>query len=720
MSSGLASSSPLRLLYYIQYLLSVTISTKTFFLATVDVPLSSGRGVEGYRIFKERIRNLNLKLQAFANAVRQLNTSAGMQRAAYYLGARLAQIQYLFQENAAELFDSVLHGPNLGTKPYVAPRRGKGRRHINSSPSNNYYEPWLDDIEVLPRELEYLANDLLNFLASLTAHLRYLTLLILCGRNSASRFIEQGINISIEAFEGDLKYRASCLREFQGQLKSEAVAQYINDLTEDLGVHVDNMKDSLHNFIEIEIPQIRLSEERAAAGLLNMSAVAAFLSGVTATTLQFSFEKHGSSLPDVVNALWIGGLVFSVASTINSQVAYHWRTVMYRPPESYLPWWATIWITQTPLIFLATSVIAFLAGLCAFTYSSGQSSAVNAVVLSSLKFGETKGKKRLPAKRQASRTATIGVKRTRTLAENISRSFTDIKHRVTGVTGRMTETMASMANVPRAVFARTVSALAIVTDGMSSNQGDVESQDDNMRTDSPTAMFHTDNGSRYLGVNGNTEKRKLSDLGKGIELTAPEDKPLYLDTAIPLFTSNPVDASDYSKMDATTGTSTSNPANVEPAGRAVLKSTRFEAIAKQVVKASKFVPPAHSSEPFRFTSERMNPTRMQNLVPMLRTLRSSQMLGEHVAPVKHLQFSPDGQFLATCSWDKTALIWRVGSGASGDFVVMHKLVHMSRTGGFVGWWRSGTQRLDYVRRQSTGSATSSLSHGCRRAPALFL
>lgn len=92
------------------------------------------------------------------------------------------------------------------------------------------------------------------------------------------------------------------------------------------------------------------------------------------------------------------------------------------------------------------------------------------------------------------------------------------------------------------------------------------------------------------------------------------------------------------------------------------------------------------------SEHQLNPARIQTYVPMLRTLRSSQMLAEHVALVKHLQFSPDGQFLATCSWDKTALIWRVGTGPSEDFVVMHKLVHTSRIGGFVGqvaWSPSG-------------------------------
>ncbi|KAG9119474.1 hypothetical protein FRC07_005487 [Ceratobasidium sp. 392] len=96
------------------------------------------------------------------------------------------------------------------------------------------------------------------------------------------------------------------------------------------------------------------------------------------------------------------------------------------------------------------------------------------------------------------------------------------------------------------------------------------------------------------------------------------------------------------------------------------------------------------------SDHQLNLTRMQTLVPMLRTLRFSQILAEHVALVKHLQFSPNGQFLATCSWDKTALIWKVGSGPNAEFEVLHKLVHTSRIGGFVGqvaWSPTGDQLL---------------------------
>ncbi|KAF8605223.1 WD40 repeat-like protein, partial [Ceratobasidium sp. AG-I] len=89
-------------------------------------------------------------------------------------------------------------------------------------------------------------------------------------------------------------------------------------------------------------------------------------------------------------------------------------------------------------------------------------------------------------------------------------------------------------------------------------------------------------------------------------------------------------------------------------------------------------------------------THIHKLVPVLRTLHCGQTLGEHVAQVKDLQFSPDGQFLITCSWDKTVLVWRVESDASGRFSVTHKLEHRSLTGGFVSqvaWNPNGEQLL---------------------------
>ncbi|KAG8690095.1 hypothetical protein FRC08_010673, partial [Ceratobasidium sp. 394] len=626
-------------------------------------------------------------------------------------------IQYLFRENAAEQFDDVTHGPNLGTKPYSSRRRAKARRSRNPSHMTRPTKLWSSEIEELPGEMEALAKDLHEFLDRL---------------NDVPEFTDEAVNASIMAFEDDLKYRASCLREFEGQLKFVAVAKYINDLSEDLGDHMDRMKESLDTFIDVGVPTIRFSQKHTATGLQNLSTVATFFSGVTATTLQFSYNTVGSPLPDLVNAFWISSLVFSIASAINSQLAYHWRASQYRSPRSYVPWWVAIWITRTPLFFLVGSVIAFSTGLCLFTYSSKQSRAVSVVITtftvvtsSALlcvglwfaserwTYAKTKGKRWLldildehsqkagaatgvtPAKRAAS----MGVKRTRTFVGGIKRSMTDTSKRVTGVTGRMTEAMTSLVNVPRTLVGRSMSALSIMIEGASAS--DQQSQDGTMRTDSPTNMFGTDNGSGNLGINGTSEKRKLSDLGKGVEDTIHEDLPLVVNTLAPSVMTSPPSAGGSSRVpDDESAPETAVP-TTEAAGPVIPRNTKFRAAAKRVMGAFKLAPPVHlTGEPVRSMSspsvlsesrhrrdsseQQLNPTRMQGLVPMLRTLRCSQMLGEHVALVKHLQFSPDGQFLATCSWDKTALIWKVGSGVNDGFEVLHKLVHTSRIGGFVG------------------------------------
>ena len=97
--------------------------------------------------------------------------------------------------------------------------------------------------------------------------------------------------------------------------------------------------------------------------------VATFFSAVTATTIQFTYDKNVTSIERAVNLLWVGSLVFSLASAINSQLAYHWRSAIYRSPRSCVPWWVSIWITGTPLAFLVASVLAYSAGLVCFTFS---------------------------------------------------------------------------------------------------------------------------------------------------------------------------------------------------------------------------------------------------------------------------------------------------------------------------------------------------------------
>ncbi|KAG9082401.1 hypothetical protein FRC06_005090, partial [Ceratobasidium sp. 370] len=342
-------------------------------------------GVERFRLFNERCHKLGLKLLSFTRKIQQLGS------------------------NATGQFDDVTHGLNLGTKPY--------RSHRNPSRVQRPIIQPTSDIEELPEEMEALAKDLHDFL----------------DRINVTEFTDEAINLSIMAFTDDLMYQASCLREFEGQLKFRAVAKYINDLSEELGEHMDRMKDSLDIFIDVGIPIIRTSQVDLATSLQGLSAVATFFSSVTATTIQTKGDRW---LPEILEELSERTGVFAYMTSVK-------------------------------------------------------------------------------------RAASMDVKRTRTFVGEIKRLMTDTTRRATGVTGRMTEAMTSL--VPRALVGRSMSALSIAN---GSDQRDEESQGGTMRTDSPTNMFGTDNGSGSLGINVTSEKRKLSDIGKGVEDTIHEDLPL--------------------------------------------------------------------------------------------------------------------------------------------------------------------------------------------------
>lgn len=143
-----------------------------------------------------------------------------------------------------------------------------------------------------------------------------------------------------------------------------------------------------------------LAQQQAGKAFLNLSTVSTLLSGVTATTLQFTYADAKTALKQSVNLLWILSLVFSVASAINAQLAYYWSSTKFRSPRSQVPWWGFMVcrahsifgdgaietysylqvITQAPLYFLVGSVVAFSAGLVCFTFSAFPHTLIPAVI----------------------------------------------------------------------------------------------------------------------------------------------------------------------------------------------------------------------------------------------------------------------------------------------------------------------------------------------------
>ena len=88
---------------------------------------------------------------------------------------------------------------------------------------------------------------------------------------------------------------------------------------------MDHIVEALTIFIEVGVPTIRFTQHHTANGLQNLSTVATFFSAVTATTIQYSYQSNSTTTQEAVNALWLMALIFSLASAINSQLAYHWR-----------------------------------------------------------------------------------------------------------------------------------------------------------------------------------------------------------------------------------------------------------------------------------------------------------------------------------------------------------------------------------------------------------
>ncbi|KAF9220007.1 hypothetical protein BS17DRAFT_810896 [Gyrodon lividus] len=334
---------------------------------SVDEKLSDA-GANLFLKFERRVENLNKELRSFTIAARQLEDSIGSLSSAIKLRERLSKILFLFRENAASLYPRELvrqpHERLLDPNIVDQRRRTNWRSHPPPPIAKLILEDNLEP-DALPAQLESFSMDVVTFLNCL---------------NEFPEFNDEAVNQSMRNFEGDLKYWGSCLAEYKNQFRSPAVQRYVHDLTMDIGDHIDNVTRTLSMFIGIGIPTIRFHQQHAASNVLNLSTAATLFSAVTATTLQFSYSATGSVLSDFVNALWFSSLVFSIAVIVNSLLGLAWKQAMYRSPEHRIPWWVLVWIKRSPLVFLVMSIACFSAGLLLFTYSSGQGPVTSTIV----------------------------------------------------------------------------------------------------------------------------------------------------------------------------------------------------------------------------------------------------------------------------------------------------------------------------------------------------
>lgn len=555
----------------------------------------------------------------------------------------------LFHENASDLFPRKIQH----NKPSPPVTDAVARPTVNEDL----------DLEYFPEQFESLAVDVKKFVQSL---------------NEFPEFMDDAVNASVEAFEGDLKYWASCLREYTGQFRYPAVQRYVHDLSAEMGSHLDNITSTLCMFIEVGVPTIRFAQKHGANNLLNLSTVATFFSAVTATTMQFSYELEPDDAVSVaVNCFWFASLVFSIAAAVNSLLGLTWKQAMYRSPGHKVPWWVSIWIKRSPLVFLVMSVACFSIGLCCFSYASLQNnvtSVLTTVLTAITNFGlaavsawfateryiflRHRGRKWLSDVLRENNKQFLNLPWIRSTRKAIYTSTRPIAKasRTLYMISAKTLSMLSLSESDRSddLESTLPTHHKESTEGshMRSRPSDVASASSPTFDRRPTSPF-TPPGSPTPLLRAAGNGTVAGVVGAAMQAAGIDEQPLQPSKGRQLW------------RNALRTIRLANAGAVTP----TISSPR----SPQRQRTSSSTPGMIEREQPQAPSK----SRVTTLVQKLKALEPTQEIAAHSALVRHLQFSPDGKYLATSSWDRTSIVFKVG-----EPLVPHRT--LAHTQGFVG------------------------------------
>ncbi|KAF8155867.1 hypothetical protein B0H34DRAFT_512681 [Crassisporium funariophilum] len=664
-------------------------------------------GAEAFNTLQRRINNLDKELRNFANAARQLGSSVAILSSTFHLRERLAQLLFLYHENAADLFPRKI--PHISRENNIesptASRRRRGFRRVKGKAQLHIPRPTVTenlDPETFPDQFESLGKEVTTFLKCL---------------NEFPEFTDEAVNASILSFEADLKYWSSCLKEYSGQFRYPSVQRYIHDLSLEMGEHIDELTSSLSMFIEVGVPTIRFAQKHGAENLLNLSTVATFFSAVTATTMQFSYALQRDNVSDAVNCFWFASLVFSIGAAVNSLLGLTWKQAMYRSPGHRVPWWVLIWIKRSPLVFLVLSVACFSIGLCCFAYASHQAhvtSTVTTVLTAFTSFGLAAVSAWFASERWAfSRhrgqkwlsDVLIDAKDRFWLLPGITwleRGF----NLITGHIGKLFKTLVHIC----------VGLIACLTCW----KREADKDDDLEAHGLPTRSCQTYNPESKEPMS--PTRHRASDATAVTQTEPPPTpaSPLAPPTPVNSPTDKEISWGNLTKANATTeaDTNANTNANTPTVGkqlwRNAVRNVTMRNTMTSLTPSAVTVINKPRSEPIRkrTTSSNMNGfgmpdrkkttaepvifsrSRISTLVPKLIEMEATHDLAAHTALVRHMQFSPDGKFLATSSWDKTAVVFRVGH----PFLAHRTLAHAQGFVGQVAWSPTGNFLLTKMAR----------------------
>ncbi|KAH9060585.1 WD40 repeat-like protein [Lactarius vividus] len=590
-------------------------------------------GADAFNRFQRRVNDLDKELRTCVNATRQLGSSVAILASVFQLRGRLTQISFLFRENAANLYPrKVVRLPreSLVGRSKLPRRRLDRLRTSQARGSRRRLELDKLNLEDFPQQLELFASDLSTFSFSL---------------NEFPEFTDKAIDAPITAFEDDLRYWASCLiayEGYEGKLRSPAVQRYLHELMTDVSEHLSSVSAALTMFIEVGIPTIRFAQQHVASNFLNLSTIATFFSAVTATTLQYSYQNVGTGTADAVNAFWFTSMVFSIAAAVNSLLGLTWRQSVYRSPGHHVPWWVLIWLKRSPLVFLVLSVACFSIGLVLFTYSSRQNYAVSVIttvftafssfglvavsmwfIFERWVYARHRGSKWLRDSLDECWVSIVDVVSRRRLLSAIHRTRDALKtaksslikffrpRPTTEILIAPSPSWSSLTNAPSSA-ARTIPGTL------------AEPQ----RTRSPSPMPHANTETQTSGQH----------LPEGVS-----------DEAAPSV-AMPARRTRFVQAIRSVIIAQQGPAGIP---RAPLNILSPEGVRQEELRGL------------------IRSSRVARLAPTLRNFAPTQEFAAHQALVRHLQFSPNGNFLATSSWDNTSAIFSTSDPFSPHRTLSH-------------------------------------------------
>jgi len=186
-------------------------------------------GEQMFNKFKGQIIELDRELRNFSNASRQLGSSVDIIASSFQLRKHLARILYVFRENAADLFPRTVIRQDFETLVNLRKRRSK-RQVQRSGSSHRPGAPIADQLRMFSGDVATFMKDLSEF----------------------PEFTDEAVNqsaASVACLEHDLRYWASCLKAYQGQMQDPPVKKYLHDLASEIGVQLESVTSSLLLFI---------------------------------------------------------------------------------------------------------------------------------------------------------------------------------------------------------------------------------------------------------------------------------------------------------------------------------------------------------------------------------------------------------------------------------------------------------------------------------------